>query len=271
MCREPVSFYSAIALSSGQALREPRHSGIADSVYVQHGGLGVASYHFGAGGACAFIDYSAAPAEWVLDDGQRPPDHQPFADMSYDAQTRTFRGVVHWAAPGTFFGAARWEYTMVFDEGFGFIAAGELRSYGADGTFIDAKPFPDVLAYYRQTTPPEHICGQVYIQGGALGVASYHFDDCSEESCAPAYISYASAPEGWRLDGGSEGGTDAPRPPSRKAFIDASYDRASRTFRGTVLWPPPGTFAGDARWEYEMVFSEDFTTIAGGQVRGPSR
>jgi hypothetical protein len=53
--------------------------------------------------------------------------------------------------------------------------------------------------------------------------------------------------------------------PRKKPFINASYDGATRTFRGTIHWEPP--LHGEARWEYEMHFDEQFETIAGGQVR----
>ena len=53
--------------------------------------------------------------------------------------------------------------------------------------------------------------------------------------------------------------------PRQKPFINASYDSATRTFRGTICWEPP--LHGDARWEYEMLFDEKFEKIAGGQVR----
>ena len=269
MCREPVSVYSAALLCTGDPLCQPRHEGIAAAVYVQHGGLGVASYHFGDSlvqGQCnAYIDYTNAPPSWRLDDGQPPPLHKSFVDASYDKTTRTFTGIIHWPAPGTFFGEARWEYEMRFDEGFGFIASGELRSYGVDGAFMSRKTYPDVLRYHRYSNPPTTIFGQCFVQGGSLGVASYHFEECNEASCENAYISYAAAPEEWRLDAEGERGERA-RPPARKHFEDPSYDYSTRTFRGTIVWTPPATFHGDSKWTYEMIFAEDFGSIVGGQV-----
>lgn len=267
MCREPVSLYSVVAAATGEPLRKPRYSGIASSIYVQHGGgVGIASYHFAESVDASYICYTAAPAEWMLDDGRRPPEHKPFLDASYDAATRTYRGSVAWPAPGTFHGDARWEYEMIFDHGFGFIAAGQLRSYDADGSLRSTEAFPAVLQYYRHHAPPTSIVGQSYMQLGRLGLASYHFEECDEASFDRAYISYAAAPEAWRLDGdGVEGGGGLP--PAHKPFEATSYDRTTRTFRGTVHWLPPGTFHGNARWEYEMVFAEDFGGIEGGSVR----
>ena len=44
------------------------------------------------------------------------------------------------------------------------------------------------------------------------------------------------------------------------------YDKATRTFTATVDWGA-NNFGGDARWEYTMVFSDDFAFIAGGACR----
>ena len=98
------------------------------------------------------------------------------------------------------------------------------------------------------------IWGAAYMQGGLLGLASYHFrgpDDC--------YISYEAAPPDWLLDDGT-------RPPAVKRFESPSWDADTRTFVGAIDWSA-APFGGDARWEYTIVFSEDFATVAGGEVR----
>mmetsp|Transcript_2814 Transcript_2814/g.4806 ORF Transcript_2814/g.4806 Transcript_2814/m.4806 type:complete len:198 (-) Transcript_2814:234-827(-) len=46
------------------------------------------------------------------------------------------------------------------------------------------------------------IFGQAYIQGGRVGLASYHFD--IEEGEKKPYISYACAPYNWRLHDGNK-------------------------------------------------------------------
>lgn len=99
---------------------------------------------------------------------------------------------------------------------------------------------------------PTTIFGGVYIQGGTEGLASYHFSE--EES----YISYSAAPPSWRLDDGST-------PPVKKPFLNSTYDPTIRTFRAIIDWSSVN-FAGDAKWIYRMVFSEDFTIIEGGEV-----
>ena len=109
------------------------------------------------------------------------------------------------------------------------------------------------------TTPLEKpavdtIFGSAFLQNGRPGVAAYHFD--SIEDC---YISYENAPSSWKLDNGES-------PPAVKPFDSPLWDAASRTFTGVVDWSPT-TFGGDARWEYTIVFSEDFRHVSGGEVR----
>ena len=106
----------------------------------------------------------------------------------------------------------------------------------------------------NDSTAPTTIFGSVYVQGGGLGVASYHFQD--PDDC---YISYENAPSSWKLDNGES-------PPAVKPFDSPLFDAASRTFTGVVDWSPT-TFGGDARWEYTMVFSDDFGYVFGGEVR----
>ena len=96
------------------------------------------------------------------------------------------------------------------------------------------------------------IFGNVYVQCGMEGLASYHFE--TDES----YISYASAPQFWQLSDGST-------PPDKKQFLSASYDVHTRTFEGTVDWSPLN-FDGDSKWEYHMVFSEDLLEIEAGEI-----
>ena len=87
------------------------------------------------------------------------------------------------------------------------------------------------------------IFGCAFLQNGSVGVASYHFE--SPDEC---YISYEHAPEQWKLGDGS-------RPPPRKPFLNPKYGEATRTFTGTIEWEEG--FNGDARWEYEMIFSRN--------------
>jgi hypothetical protein len=74
---------------------------------------------------------------------------------------------------------------------------------------------------------PTTIYGEVYTQGLAIGLASYHF--VSETEC---YISYSMAPLiGWRLDDGTLF-------PEKKDFSHCKYDPATLTFTGDVVWTP---------------------------------
>ena len=98
------------------------------------------------------------------------------------------------------------------------------------------------------------IFGSAFLQNGRPGVAAYHFD--GPDDC---YISYASAPDAWRLDSGE-------KLPARKPFEAPRWDAATRTFVGAIDWSA-APFGGDARWEYTIIFSEDFGTVTGGEVR----
>jgi len=96
--------------------------------------------------------------------------------------------------------------------------------------------------------------GHTFVQREGEGYASYHF--VSKTEC---FISYASVPKDWRLDGGTCF-------PKKKYFADISYDAATRTMTCLVDWSPD-TKRGEQRWQYEMVFNEIFTRIAGGKIR----
>jgi hypothetical protein len=102
--------------------------------------------------------------------------------------------------------------------------------------------------------PPRSPFQQLYIQAGSIGAASYWFDSNLSES----YILYDPAVIGWRLDDGS-------LPPVKKYFENPSYDPSTRTFQGVIRWEPVA-FNGDSRWEYRIVFSENFTIIESGEV-----
>jgi len=111
----------------------------------------------------------------------------------------------------------------------------------------------------RSSTFPSTIVGQAYMQMGGIGRASYHFPEIEQ-----AYISWEDTPAvnqaGWTLDNGQP-------LPSRKTFANPQYDEATRTFTGTLIWGNTPLNGWD-RVEYEMVFSSDFVSIAGGQVTG---
>ncbi|CAK0847296.1 unnamed protein product, partial [Prorocentrum cordatum] len=266
LCREYTSVFN-LRSSDGQRLVAPRAEAPWGSVFVQGGGIGVASYHFDAEDDC-YISYARAPG-WKLDDGSSPPARKPWTAVQYDPQKFVFRGVVEWSP--AFGGTVRWDYRLHFAEDFSAIIGGSVTCAPAEGGDPHVDRFcppwevswqPSGHLYYlRWNAPPADPFGSVFVQGlhyapGLEGIASYHFD--SPEDC---YISYSSAPDEWRLDDGSH-------PPRRKPFADCAYDADRRTFTAVVHWDPP--FHGDVRWEYEMVFAEDFGGIASGQMRGYS-
>jgi len=107
-----------------------------------------------------------------------------------------------------------------------------------------------------ETPPISSPYGQVYLQGGSLGVASYHFDSATDPS--GTYISYSNAPSSWKLEDGSA-------PPIKKPFTNAKYDENTRTFTGDIAWDE-SPFMGDTLWSYTMVFSETFAIIEAGMM-----
>ncbi|CAK9058363.1 unnamed protein product [Durusdinium trenchii] len=259
LCRTHISVYNL--QKDGKLLMEPEVQSLWGCIFVQSGKIGLASYHFDSLEDC-YISYAAAPSSWRLDDGNPPPERKSWTEVSYDEETRTFRGLIEWDP--AFHGTHKWVYRIEFSEDFAGIIGGEIISHSQEGTQI--KPFlaPWIfdwerhLSYLRWMPPPSTIFGSVYVQGVAYasvleGVASYHFE--SPEDC---YISYANAPETWRLDDGSF-------PPRQKPFELVSYDEASRTFKGTVRWREG--FDGATRWDYTIVFSEDLGHISGGKVQ----
>jgi len=102
----------------------------------------------------------------------------------------------------------------------------------------------------------ETVFGKAYVQSGPASehMASYHFDAMDD-----VYISYAKAPDSWRLDDGA-------LPPKRKYFERVTYDAKTRVFFGIVNWPSPGTFGGTSKWEIRVVFSSDFNQISEGEM-----
>lgn len=252
MCRAAVSLFSTIDMASGCALRQPDVDTIFGSAFLQLGDSGVAAYHFDSPDDC-YISYESAPGSWRLDDGSRPPPRKAFEAPAYNAATRTFTGAVRWDE-SAFGGDARWEYEMTFSESLDAIVAGHMQGFDGAGAATRRARFPTELAYWRARAADSAI-GGTYVQGGALGLASYHF----EGGLAEAHISYESAPDAWRLDDGT-------RLQATKPFEAPAYNAASRTFTGTISWGET-PFHGDARWEYHMQFSADFRSIVGGQCR----
>ena len=252
LCISKVSLYDTVKADLTTPLETPAVDTIFGSAFLQNGRPGVAAYHFDSIEDC-YISYENAPSSWKLANGEKPPARKPFDVPVWEPATRTFTATVEWGE-NTFGGDARWEYTMVFSDDFAFIAGGACRKFDADGQSTGVSTFPIQLQYIRAPTAPTTVFGSTYVQFGRLGLASYHFraaDDC--------YISYENAPTSWKLDDGA-------RPPAVKRFDSPSWDAVTRTFTGVIDWSA-NPFGNDARWEYTIVFSEDFREISGGEVR----
>ena len=116
-------------------------STLDNKIFIQGNQVGLASYHFETGQP--YISYKNCP--WNLDDGNKPPEKKYFENWSYDANTRTFKGQIKWE-PVTFSGNNKWDYVMIFDEGFTYICAGTVDTFYPDGA-SEQFMFNDVLNY----------------------------------------------------------------------------------------------------------------------------
>lgn len=98
------------------------------------------------------------------------------------------------------------------------------------------------------------LIGMVFVQRGGEGISSYHFDDIDN-----IYINFSKWRPAFVLD-------CLKKVPDRKIFIETSFDLESRTFCGTIDWYP-STFGNNAKWVYEMKFSNDYKLISSGCVK----
>jgi len=236
---------------SSVGVLRPLVTSIMGQTYVQVGGRGLASYHFESKNKC-YLSYARAPDDWVLDDGSKPPTTKPFTDAHFDPDTRRFTGTVIWPVP--FNGHGKWDYEMVFSKDYMIIERGgvTLRDLHDPSIIADRLLYEDHLFYENDVVVLSSPWNQTYVQGRReVGVASYHF-----KSLGDSYISYESSPSAWVLDNGFP-------PPERVYFSDSHYSSKTRTFTGNIDWEVP--FFGDTRWEYTIVFSEDFGCVADGR------
>jgi len=115
--------------------------------------VGLASYHFlepdSDGNYQAYISYESPKTEaWPsLDNGDRVPARVPFRNITFEPETRTFKGDICWEEDyGTaWMGESKWSYEIVFDPTFVFIESGtvgrsmgESHMFGVDLIYINA-------------------------------------------------------------------------------------------------------------------------------------
>ncbi|GBG30185.1 Hypothetical Protein FCC1311_064052 [Hondaea fermentalgiana] len=257
-----MSRFNVFSSENGNPLARRDVQTIWGTHFVQANTCGLASYHFAADGSGAWIEYNhdLIPSTWRLDNGQVPPRRKDFSEFSYDPLQRVFKGCINWT-PFAFSGHDKWVYCMEFNEKFSGIVGGFIKAYRPDGALGEEMTFGPDLAYRRVR---ESIFDATYVQSTVLssllpdveamvGKASYHF---TRDGC---WISYASAPETWKLDSGA-------RIPLKKNFQNISYDHDARIFRGVIDWSDD-PIANATRWEYEMHFDPSFRTLREGTVR----
>ena len=117
-------------------------------VFVQSGTVGLASYHFDALDDI-YINYSAAPYNWYMDNYEPFPDKKPFTETDFDIPARTFWGTIDWSTPEatTVNGADRWEYEMIFSADYGTISGGSVAMYSPSDVLVDEAFFGSDLYY----------------------------------------------------------------------------------------------------------------------------
>ncbi|KAL7569910.1 hypothetical protein ACA910_008574 [Epithemia clementina (nom. ined.)] len=122
------------------------------NVFCQALQVGLASYHFeGNEEGDVYISYeSPSTGMWPpLDNGQAVPARVPFRNISFDPESRTFRGHICWQEEyGTSWqGMIRWEYEMVFDRDYTCIVSGHVDSVNSHGIQECMSRYGESLVY----------------------------------------------------------------------------------------------------------------------------
>ena len=97
--------------------------------------------------------------------------------------------------------------------------------------------------------------GNVYVQTGGIGFASYHFN-----SYDSVYIDYSDFNIN-SLDNGNPF-------PNKKLFINKEFDESNGIFSGLINWSAPenSSVNNTSLWAYKMYFSADYSYVDSGSV-----
>ena len=112
-----------------------------ESIYIQAGRVGLASYHFNIDLTKCYISYLDAPFNWRLVNGNYPPNKKYFEETSYDSNQRIFKGIIRWGDNPFRNGANTWKYSMQFSTDFTSIESGTIDSFDIDDNFQYSQPF----------------------------------------------------------------------------------------------------------------------------------
>jgi hypothetical protein len=98
-----------------------------------------------------YISYTAAPEQWTLSSGKKPPFKKHFTECSYDPVTRAFCGSIDWS-PDSFGHHKLWRYEMVFTPDFSTIYRGHNLTFRnvTDRDATQTNEFAVELFYCRQ-------------------------------------------------------------------------------------------------------------------------
>ena len=102
-----------------------------DYIYVNDGGLGVASYHLYPDNSGSYLNYANCPKEWKTDDGKKFPPKMLFYHQNFDLTKKSFTGAIMWNV--TFGGDVQWNHTMKFSNDWTTLESGEILMISADG------------------------------------------------------------------------------------------------------------------------------------------
>ena len=129
---------------------------------------------------------------------------------------------------------------------------------------------PDQFVYRSADFKPQlpqyvasSIWGNTYCQMYTVGLASYHFEETTDEDSVDyrAYISYEHPhTEVWpALDNGE-------KVPDRVPFRNIEWDSNERIFKGDICWEEEysTTWMGEDFWHYEIEFDPTFIFIKSG-------
>ena len=127
-CGESVKCFLTDVLNSRQQLR-PILNNPNQSIYVQFGKTGLASFHFNTDPEKCYINYENAPTKWKLCDGKRPPQKKYFKYPEYNNESRIFEGIIYWGDHPFIKGENTWKHQIQFSKNFSAIESGHVYTY----------------------------------------------------------------------------------------------------------------------------------------------
>jgi len=156
-----------------------------NEVYIQGDKIGIASYHFTDNGV--YINYENRPPNWMLTNGEAPPTHKYFENVTYDAETREFMGEIVWGDISLEPNITKWIYRFQFSEDFNIIKKGTVDHVSTDGLVDHTSVFGEQLIYCRLGASDElsiqERLGRVYKTNSICSYCSDTLNDPCTPTC----------------------------------------------------------------------------------------